>query len=288
MTPSSIDSSRVWLITGASRGLGRAYAEAALAAGDRVAALSRSIDEPDSGPRVDEREASRLLRVPVDVTDRAAVFAAVDAVLDRYGRIDVVVNNAGTMSSGFVEEFSEAEVRSQFETNFFGALWVSQAVAPVLRKQRGGRLIQVSSIGGIGAFPTTGVYSASKFALEGLSEALAAELAPFGVRTTILEPGGYWTDLFTNLLVPTPIPAYDGARAALAAQFADDSVDSDPALAAEALLRLVESDDPPLRLILGGTVHDAAVWITEQRLASWASWAEVSRAAERAIVAPAP
>ena len=158
--------SRTWLITGASRGLGRAFTEAALARGDRVAALARNVDDlPDDA-----------VPVRVDVTDRAAVFAAVEAATEALGTLDVVVNNAGTMSIGMVEEFDEAAARAAMETNFFGALWVSQAVAPRLRAQRSGHLVHISSIGGLGGHPSTGLYSASKFALEGLAEALAAEL----------------------------------------------------------------------------------------------------------------
>lgn len=270
----------VWLITGASRGIGRAVAEAALARGDRVVALSRTIASSDLAGRED------VLALEVDVSDRLAVFAAVTEAATRWGRIDVVLNNAGTMATGFVEEFSEAEVRAQFETNFFGALWVTQAVAPVLRRQGSGHLIQVSSIGGVGGFPTTGIYSATKFALEGLSEAVTGELAPFDVAVTILEPGGYWTDLYDSATAPEPLPAYADQHAAIEAQFAEDSSDSDPALAAAAILRLADAAEPPSRLLLGSTAYEAALELTEARRASWASWEHVSRAAEDPIPDP--
>ena len=271
---------RVWLITGASSGLGLAISRAALAAGDRVISVSRS-GYPDaaSDPNV--------LDLRADVTDRAAVFAAVAEGVDAFGRLDIVVNNAGIMTSGFVEEFSEADARAQLETNFFGALWVSQAVLPVLRGQGTGHIVQMSSIGALGGFPSTGLYSASKFALEGLSEALALEAAGFGVKLTIVEPGGYWTDLYNRMSASEPIAAYDGLRAELEKQFAEGSIDSDPALAAEAILTLVDSDDPPLRLLLGSMVYDLAFDVSQQRMETWAGWEETSRAAEHAIPDPA-
>jgi NAD(P)-dependent dehydrogenase (short-subunit alcohol dehydrogenase family) len=220
------------------------------------------------------------------VTDRAAVFAAVDAAVKQYGRIDIVVNNAGIMASGFVEEFTEAQARAQFDTNFFGALWVSQAVMPVLRAQGSGHVVQVSSIGGLGGFPSSGLYSASKFALEGLSEALALEAAGFGIKLTILQPGGYWTDLYNRMQTTEELPEYADLRAELAKQFAEGSIDSDPALAAEAVMRLVDSDDPPRRLLLGSMVYDLAFTLTDARRDDWAQWEAVSRAAEHAIPEP--
>lgn len=273
---------RTWFITGASRGLGRAFTDAALDRGDRVVAAARTIARDD----FDERHGDRLLTVTLDVTDRAAVFAAVDTAVTHFGRLDIVVNNAGTLSMGMVEEFTEAEARAQFEVNFFGALWVSQAVLPHLRAQRSGHLVQVSSIAALGGFPSTSMYSASKFALEGMSEALAMEAASFGVKLSIVQPGGYWTDLYTSISATTPLDAYAPLRADLERQWAEGSVDSDPRLAAEALLRLVDSDDPPLRLLLGSMVYDLAFDVSRRRMETWAGWEEVSRAAERAVPAP--
>jgi len=289
MTPSS-DTGRVWLITGASRGLGRAFAEAALAAGDRVAAIARTGAQLDQ--LADAHGRDRVLPLPADVTDRGAVFAAVEQAVARFGRLDVVVNNAGAMWLGAVEEFSEQEARAALEVNFFGALWVTQAVAPRLRAQGGGRLLQVSSVGGVVSGPTAGLYSAAKFALEGMSEALAQELAPFGVRVTIVEPGGYWTDLYrSGLHHARPLDAYAALRPALddeaAAAAAAEPTDSEPRLAAEAVMTLVASDDPPLRLVLGGTVLDAMIEASRARIETWRRWEEVSRAAERAVPMPA-
>ncbi|MEU6742636.1 SDR family oxidoreductase [Streptosporangium sandarakinum] len=274
---------RTWFVTGAGRGLGRAFTEAALERGDRVAATSR-----DVGPLrdlVSEHE-GRLLTMPLDVTDRAAVLTAVASAHEHFGRLDIVVNNAGTMSSGMVEEFTEAEARAQMEVNFFGALWVGQAVLPHLRAQGSGHILQISSIAALGGFPGTGMYSASKFALEGMSEALAMEAAAFGVKLTIVQPGGYWTDLYTRMTSTTPLPAYAPLRAELEKQWAEGSVDSEPRLAAEAVLKLVDSPNPPLRLLLGSMVYDLAFDVSRRRMDTWAAWEEVSRAAEHAVPAP--
>ncbi|MFE0699715.1 SDR family NAD(P)-dependent oxidoreductase [Streptomyces sp. NPDC058872] len=283
-TATDVSVARTWLVTGASRGLGRAFAEAALAAGDRVAAVARTTGALDE---LAEAHPGRVLPLTVDVTDRAAVIAAVTAAAEHFGRLDIVVNNAGTLSSGMVEEFTEAEARAQMEVNFFGALWVSQAVMPVLRAQGGGHLVQISSIGGLAGFPSTGLYSASKFALEGMSEALAMEGAAFGVKVSIVQPGGYWTDLYASMRATTPLAAYAPLRAACEKQWAEGSVDSEPRLAAEALLALVDAEEPPLRLLLGSMVYDLAFDMVERRKATWAGWEQISRAAERAVPPPA-
>ncbi|WP_063006486.1 SDR family NAD(P)-dependent oxidoreductase [Nocardia salmonicida] len=283
MTTTGTATSRVWFVTGASRGLGRAFAEAALAAGDRVAAAART------GSALDELAAAhpgRVLPLTLDVTDRGAVHEAVDAAVAHFGRLDIVVNNAGTLSMGMIEEFTETEARAQMEVNFFGALWVSQAVLPHLRAQRGGHIVQVSSIGGLAGFPLSGMYAASKFALEGMSEALAMEAAEFCARVSILQPGGYWTDLYSAMANTTPIEAYAPLRAQLEAQWAEGSVDSEPALAAEALLRLVGAEEPPLRLLLGNMVYDLAFDLARAKMATWSAWEQTSRAAERAVAAP--
>ncbi len=178
---------KVWFITGTSRGFGREWAIAALQRGDKVAATAR--DTASLADLVD-KYGDAILPIQLDVTDRAADFAAVKQAHDHFGRLDVVVNNAGYGQFGFVEELSEQDARDQIETNVFGALWVTQAALPYLREQRSGHIIQVSSIGGIVAFPNVGIYHASKWALEGFSQALAQEVAPFGVHVTLIEPGG--------------------------------------------------------------------------------------------------
>jgi len=281
--PSTTPSGRVWFITGASRGLGRAFAQAALDTGDRVVATARNIEQ------IKEMAAGhdgRLLALPLDVTDRTAVDATVAAAVEHFGRLDVVVNNAGMLSMGMIEEFTEDEARAQFEVNFFGALWVSQAVLPYLRAQGSGHIVQISSIAALGGFPCTGMYSASKFALEGMSEALAMEAATFGVKVSIVQPGGYWTDLYTSARSTTPADEYAPLRVELEKQWSEGSVDSEPRLAAEAVMKLVASEEPPLRLLLGSMVYDLAFDISRQRMATWAGWEQVSRAAEQAVPAP--
>ncbi|MFF0580194.1 SDR family oxidoreductase [Streptosporangium saharense] len=275
-------SPRTWFVTGASRGLGRAFTLAALERGDRVVAASRSITPNDFG----DRYGDRLLTLSLDVTDREAVFAAVDTAVKHFGHLDIVVNNAGTLSMGMVEEFTEAEARAQFEVNLFGAMWVCQAVLPHLRERGAGHILQVSSIAALGGFPSTGMYSASKFALEGMSEALAMEAAGFGVKVTMVQPGGYWTDLYTSATMTTPAEPYGPLRAELEKQWAEGSIDSEPRLAAEAVLKLVDSENPPLRLLLGNMVYDLAFNVCRQRMETWESWEEVSRAAEHAVPAP--
>ena len=166
------------------------------------------------------------------------------------------------------------------------SLWVCQAVMPDLRSQRSGHIIQITSIGAIISGPMSGIYSASKFALEGMSEALAKEAEHFGVKLTMVEPGGYWTDLYTSMSYSNPLDSYGTLRDELAKQYSEDSVDSDPSLAAEALMKLVASNNPPLRLILGSMVYDLAMDTLKARMATWEEWEAVSRASEKAIPAP--
>jgi NAD(P)-dependent dehydrogenase (short-subunit alcohol dehydrogenase family) len=283
--PSNSDGGRIWLITGASRGLGRAFAEAALSAGDRVAALARTTEQLTE--LADEHGHDRVLPLSTDVTDRGAVFAAVEQAVARFGRLDIVINNAGAMWLGAVEEFSEREARAALELNFFGALWVTQAVAPHLRAQGAGHLLQISSVGGVVTGPSAGLYSAAKFALEGMSDALAQELAPFGVKVTIVEPGGYWTDLYrSGLHYAQPLDAYAALRAVPEDGTAPESHDSEPHHAAAAVMKLVSSDDPPLRLVLGSVVLDAMVDVSRKRIDTWLQWEDVSRAAEHAVQMP--
>src|SRR3954469_23083733 len=185
------DMSKTWFITGTSKGFGRIWAEAALARGDRVVATAR-----DAATLADlaERHGDLVLPLQLDVTDKAAVDAAVAQAHTHFGRLDVVVNNAGYGLFGTIEEVSERQARDQIETNLFGALWVTKAALPILREQGAGHIIQVSSIGGVNAFPTVGLYHASKWGLEGFTQALAQEVADLGIKVTIVEPTGYSTD----------------------------------------------------------------------------------------------
>jgi len=208
--------SKTWFITGASRGFGREWAIAALERGDTVAATARDTATLDD---LVERFGDKILPLRLDVSDREADFAAVAQAHERFGRLDVVVNNAGYGQFGMIEEISEEEARAQFETNVFGALWITQAALPYLREQRSGHLLQVSSIGGISAFPNIGIYNASKWALEGFSQALAQEVADFGIKVTIIEPGGFATDWGgASAKLAAPNPAYDEFREKAAEQ----------------------------------------------------------------------
>lgn len=273
---------RVWFVTGASRGLGRAFTEAALAAGDRVVGAARDVSPLDD---LAARHPDRLLALRLDVTDRAAVLGVVDEAVRHFGRLDVVVNNAGALYMGMIEEFTEAEARAAGPQLLRRALGQPGRPAAPARPGRRARRAGLQHRCARG-FPSTGLYSASKFALEGMSEALAAEAAGFGVKVTIVQPGGYWTDLYTSSTAAAPNPAYDPLREELARQWAEGSIDSEPRLAAEALMKLVASDDPPLRLLLGSMVYDLAFDISKRRMDVWAGWEEVSRAAEQAVPAP--
>ena len=268
---------KVWFITGTSKGFGRVWAEAALARGDRVAATAR--DAKTLQPLV-ARYGDGVAPIALDVTDRAAVGAAVAETISRFGRIDVAVNNAGYGLFGAVEEVSEAEARAQLETNFFGALWVTQAVLPQMRGQGSGHIIQVSSIGGVNAFPTIGLYHASKWGLEGFSQSLAAEVRAFGIKVTLVEPGGYATDWGgPSAKRAAPMPAYDGARAAVA-QFRTTSVPGDPAATGAAIMKVVDAEDPPLRIFFGSGGLSMTRAEYGRRLETWEKWNDVSLQAQ--------
>lgn len=269
---------KTWFITGASRGFGRDWTIAALERGDSVAATARDTSTLDD---LVARFGDRLLPVKLDVTDRPAVYDAVAEAHRRFGRLDVVVNNAGYGQFGMVEEISEAEARAQIETNLFGALWVTQAALPFLREQRSGHILQVSSIGGISAFPNVGMYNASKWALEGLSQALAQEVATFGIKVTLIEPGGYATDWGgSSARHATPLPAYDEYRKeAQAARAARVASPGDPAASSTAVLQVVDAEQPPLRVFLGAAPLGIAEADYESRLAAWREWQPVAVAA---------
>ena len=268
---------KVWFITGTSRGFGRVWAEAALARGDRVAATARDVNS--LGPLVD-RYGDQVAVLALDVTDRQAVFESVEEALRRFGRIDIAVNNAGYGLFGTIEEISESEARAQIETNLFGALWVTQAVLPIMRAQASGHILQVSSIGGVNAFPTVGLYHASKWGLEGFSQALAAEVAPFGIKVTLIEPAGYATDWGgASAIRANPLPIYDGARAAIAAT-RSRSVPGDPEATGSAILKIVDATDPPLRVFFGTVGLPMTRAEYAKRLATWEKWNEVSQEAQ--------
>ncbi|KAD3720592.1 SDR family NAD(P)-dependent oxidoreductase [Arthrobacter yangruifuii] len=262
--------SKIWFITGTSRGFGREWAEAALERGDSVAATARSTD---SLTALADTYGDRVLPLSLDVTDRDAVFAAVRQAQEHFGRLDVVINNAGYGQFGMVEELSEAEARGQIETNLFGALWVTQAALPYLRAQGSGHIIQVSSIGGISAFPSVGIYHASKWALEGLSQSLAQEVAGFGIKVTLIEPGGFSTDWSgSSAKHAEPLPAYDGVREQAANRPSRAAAPGDPHATRGPILTIVDAENPPLRAFFGEAPLAIAKADYESRLASWEQW----------------
>lgn len=263
---------KTWLITGASRDFGRQWAIAALDRGDQVAATAR---RPADVADLSEQYGDQVLAAALDVTDRDAAFSAVRRAASHFGRLDVVVNNAGYGHFGMVEELSEHDVRAQMEANFFGALWVTQAALPIMRAQRSGHLLQVTSLGGITAFPGIGAYHASKWALEGLSQSLAAEAAAFGIKVTMIEPGGYATDwLGPSSARSTENPAYAGMREARRADWADQP--GDPAATRAAILKVVDAENPPLRIFFGKAPLQVATRDYESRLATWRQWQPLS------------
>jgi NAD(P)-dependent dehydrogenase (short-subunit alcohol dehydrogenase family) len=276
-------SDRIWFITGVSRGFGRSFAESALAAGDRVAATAR---DTSSLTDLVQSHGDAVLPLKLDVTDRAACLAAVGEAHEHFGRLDVVVNNAGYGLAGAIEEVSEAQARRQMEVNLFGALWVTQAALPFLREQGSGWIVQVSSIGGLAAFPLTGTYHASKWALEGFSESLRQEVEPFGVKVLMVEPSGFRTDWAgSSMERADPLDAYQQldfiARRRAAQQESNNGAQpGNPELAAQALMDTLDRDDPPFRLLLGNVAYDTAVDRYESRLAEFRAGEQVARGAD--------
>jgi len=276
-------SNRIWFITGASRGFGRSFAQAALAAGDRVAATARDTSTLDD---LVSEHGDAVLPIELDLTDHDSAFAAVRYAHERLGRLDVVVNNAGYGTSGAIEEFTEEQARRQIEVNLFGALWVTQAALPFLREQRSGWIVQVSSIGGLAAFPLTGIYHASKWGLEGFSETLRLEVEPFGIKVLMVEPSGFRTDWAGSSMERTePIEAYQqieliAQRRAAQQEENNGSQAGNPELAAKALLDTLDRDDPPFRLLLGNVAYDVAIDRYETRLKEFRAGEQVARGAD--------
>lgn len=265
---------KTWFITGASRGFGREWTEAALERGDRVVALSRSATAFDD---LVTKHGDAVLPLQVDVTDRAAVTAAVRQAVDHFGRLDVVVNNAGYGLFGMVEEVTEQQARDQVEVNLFGPLWVTQAVLPHLRAQGGGHIIQVSSIAGVFSLPGLGVYHASKYGLEGFTASLAAEVKDFGIKVTLVEPAGYATDWAGPSAVHAErSPVYDDFRAAMARPAGRRG---DPSATRAAILRVVDAEQPPLRIFFGQGPLAVIRKEYADRIAEWEAWDEVSQQA---------
>jgi len=273
---------KVWFITGTSKGFGRVWAEAALARGDQVVATARDIKSLDT---LVQRFGDQVAALALDVTDKGAVHAAIAAANARFGRLDVVVNNAGYGLFGAIEEISEAEARAQIETNLFGALWVTQAALPIMRAQGSGHIIQVSSIGGVNAFPTIGLYHASKWALEGFSQSLAAEVAPFGIKVTLIEPGGFATDWGgASAQRAQQLSAYDDARAKIAA-VRGRYLPGDPDATGPAILKVVDAQEPPLRIFFGSSGLPMTRTEYARRIETWEKWNGVSLEAQGDLAA---
>lgn len=269
--------SKVWFVTGSSKGFGRVFVEGALQRGDQVAATARN---PGALADLAEQYGESLLPLQLDVTSRDQARAAVATAHEKFGRLDVVVNNAGYGLFGTVEEITEEQLRDQLETNFFGAFHVTQAALPVLRAQGSGHIIQISTIGGVLAFPNLGAYNASKWALEALSESLAQEVAPLGIKVTIVEPGGFDTDWSNaSATFAAPLPAYDHVRAE-AAKWAENAVIPKPAGFASAIAKIVDADEAPLRVFFGEAPTQFVPAVYQQRLDTWATWKAVSLEAE--------
>jgi NAD(P)-dependent dehydrogenase (short-subunit alcohol dehydrogenase family) len=260
---------KVWFITGASKGFGRVWAEAALARGDNVAATARDVSALDDLAR---KYGDGILPLKLDVADRTADFAAIRQAHEKFDRLDVVVNNAGYGHFGTVEEVTEEEARAQIETNLFGALWVTQAALPIMRQQHSGHIIQISSIGGVNAFPTVGLYHASKWGLEGFSQALAQEVAGFGIHVTLVEPGGFSTDWAgPSAKRSQPIAAYDGVRARNQER-RKRNVPGDPEATGAAMLAVVDAEEPPLRVFFGDVGLPMIRQEYANRMATWEKW----------------
>jgi len=234
---------RVWFITGSSGGLGRALAEAVLARGERAAVTART---PQRVREVIERYPAQALVLELDVTRREQVRKAVAQAGDHFGRIDVLFNNAAYAQLGAIEELDDVQVRQQFETNVFGLMDVTRAIVPVMRRAGRGHIINVSSVGGFAGRARLGAYNASKFAVEGFSEALADELAPLGIRVTIVEPGRFRTDSDRRFAAVVPTDIADSAPLGIAGH-----QPGDPSRAADAIISAVNADVSPLRLVLG-------------------------------------
>jgi NAD(P)-dependent dehydrogenase (short-subunit alcohol dehydrogenase family) len=268
--------SQVWLITGSSRGFGRALAQAVLAAGHRLVATAR---KPEQLADLVRDYGDRVRAVALDVTDAAAASTAIGATVNEFGRLDVLVNNAGYGDVGSIEDTSDADFRAQIETNLFGLVNVTRAAIPVLRAQKSGHIIQFSSIGGRTAAPGLAAYQTAKWGVEGFSEVLAKEVGPLGIKVTIVEPGGFRTDWAGSSMTIGDIrPEYEPTVGALAQHVRghDGKQQGDPVKAAAVLLHIAGLAEPPLRLLLGSDAVHIAEATDLARMAADRRWRELS------------
>ncbi|SEW40426.1 SDR family NAD(P)-dependent oxidoreductase [Chitinophaga arvensicola] len=269
--------SKIIFITGASRGFGKLWAEALLQRGDKVIATARNLSALND---LATKYGDNVLPLQLDVNDRSAGFAAIAKAKEHFGTIDVLVNNAGYGLFGAIEETTEKEARQQMETNFFGLLWLSQAVLPVMREQGNGHIIQLSSVLGLISRPVLGLYAASKFAVEGLSESLAAEVKGFGIKVSIVEPSGFDTEWGNSSAThTTEIPAYNEVKASHQAAIPPD-FRGDANGTTAAILKLIDSENPPLRLLLGKYANMLVKKEYSGRNIEWDSWLETTLAAQ--------
>ncbi|HEX4790657.1 MAG TPA: SDR family NAD(P)-dependent oxidoreductase [Actinospica sp.] len=286
--PQTDSPAQTWFVTGSSRGLGRALVRAALAAGDRVAATAR---RPEQLADLVEEFGERIHPIALDVTDPAAAQAALAEARARFGRVDVIVNNAGYANVAPIETADDADVREQFETNFWGVYNVSKAAIPLLREQKGGLVIQFSSMGGrVGGSAGIASYQAAKFAIDGFSRVLRAETAPFGVRVLVVEPSGFRTDWAgSSMNVQEVSGAYAETVGAMNARVRQNAggVAGDPARAAEILVRVAKRRDIPEHLPLGATAAEGSIELDRRLLADDLKWRDVSRSADFAEPYPA-
>jgi NAD(P)-dependent dehydrogenase (short-subunit alcohol dehydrogenase family) len=270
-----------WFITGSSRGFGREIAVAALERGNQVVATARN---PDHLQDLKEIRSGALLALTLDVTDPTATKRAIDSAISHFGALDVVVNNAGYADSAPIEEMSDESFRRQIETNLFGVVNVTKAALPYLHQQRSGHFLQFSSIGGrVGGTPGMGAYQTAKFAVEGFSEVLNAEVKPLGIKVTIVEPGGFRTDWGGSSMYKAAVGAdYDETVGAVN-RFRESTVATwrgDPRRAANIIVDVVDLEEPPLRLLLGAGAVESAERSSRERAAEADKWAEISRSAD--------
>jgi len=272
---------KVWLITGCSTGFGRALAQEVLAKGYNAAVASRNTDDVKD---IIEAYPDTALAIRLDVTVTAEIKAAVDSAINRFGQIDVLVNNAGIGYFAAIEESEDEQVRRMFEINVFGLATMTQAVLPVMRKQRSGHILNISSIGGLRSFPGVGFYNATKYAVDGLSEALSKETAPLGIKVTIVAPSGFRTDWAGRSAKDSTVKIDDYATTA--GKNAGDirnysgNQPGDPVRAARAMIAVTESDNPPLRLLLGAAALKGARAKVEELIHDFDTWAEVTEGAD--------
>lgn len=272
---------KVWLVTGCSTGFGRSLSCYVLSCGHRVAVTARKMDDITD---IISAYPDTALGVTLDVTRQEEVVAAVQKTVQRFGRIDVLVNNAGIGYFAAVEESEESELRRMFEINFFGLAIVTQKVLPVMRTQKSGHILNISSIGGLRGFPGLGFYNASKFAVEGLSEALSKEVAPLGIRVTLIEPSGFRTDWAGRSAKDSPVRIADyattaGQNSATIRGYSGQQA-GDPERAAKAIFQIVESGKPPLRLLLGSAALRGARIKLEELQQDFDAWADLTCSAD--------